>query len=593
MKFSTVDTIQKSRDFYRGFGGYNNTYSAKENEFEDMLNMSMDDYPYIKTRKRRGLFDFDGKNLFGADKLVFTKIRKEDAPNRVSVYYNGVLKISGTDDNDKKFAIIGNRVVVWPEKVIFSEENIPKSLEWKDTPDKFQMGICKKDGSIPAGWSIADASDTELSNPSDKTLWIDTDSNVLRQYNESTGDWQVLDAYTYIYTTRDYRDDLKEGDKITISGAAAQITSDYDIINGDYTVVCVTKKRIVVSGVFPKSHTSPITSNTTIKITRPVPDMDYICACGNRLWGCNSANNEIYCSALGDPSRFYTFTGVSTDSYAATLGTLGEFTGCAAYRGNVLFFKEDYIHVVTGSYPAQFQITEIHCRGVQKGSWASITLVNETLFYKSNNAVMAYTGGLPYSVSESLDGEKFSEAVAGAIDDKLYLCMKNELGKYWLYTYDTKTGIWCKEDNIHIVSMAYAAAFRDLFFRDSEGNTYNVRNTSRIFSYGEEADQKHSEEQKINFSLTTAKLFLDNINKTYVNGLKIRVKLEPGTKIHIDIQYDGKEWNNVHNSDKFGEYVISIPLLYRSCDYCKVRISGRGEFTLMGLAKSYSEGNNA
>ena len=56
MKFSTVNTIQKSRDFYRGFAGYNNTYNTNENEFEDMLNMSMDDYPYIRTRKHRGYF---------------------------------------------------------------------------------------------------------------------------------------------------------------------------------------------------------------------------------------------------------------------------------------------------------------------------------------------------------------------------------------------------------------------------------------------------------------------------------------------------------------------------------------------------------
>ena len=194
-------------------------------------------------------------------------------------------------------------------------------------------------------------------------------------------------------------------------------------------------------------------------------------------------------------------------------------------------------------------------------------------------------------MSQAIEGEVYTDAVAGALGNKLYMCMKNEAGEFWTYSYDTEKNIWCKEDNMRATMFAYCSSLHDLFFRDEEGNMCNIYGTTSIGM--NPVDHRYTRESDFQFSLTTAKLFLDNINRTYVNGLKLRVKLEPGTVIHIDVQYDGKEWNNVHNSDKCGEYVIAIPLLYRSCDYCKVRISGRGEFTLMGLSKTYSEGNDA
>ena len=65
-------------------------------------------------------------------------------------------------------------------------------------------------------------------------------------------------------------------------------------------------------------------------------------------------------------TNWYSYLGTAADSYAATVGSDGEFTGCTAYGGQVLFFKEDCIHKVYGSYPANYQINTQRCRGVQK-----------------------------------------------------------------------------------------------------------------------------------------------------------------------------------------------------------------------------------
>ena len=69
---------------------------------------------------------------------------------------------------------------------------------------------------------------------------------------------------------------------------------------------------------------------------RSVPEMDFVIESGNRLWGCKygvvdgKAVNEIYASKLGDFKNWNCYAGRSTDSYVATRGSDGPFTGVHA-----------------------------------------------------------------------------------------------------------------------------------------------------------------------------------------------------------------------------------------------------------------------
>ena len=62
----------------------------------------------------------------------------------------------------------------------------------------------------------------------------------------------------------------------------------------------------------------------------------------------------------------------STDSYAATRGSDGPFTGAADYLGSPLFFKEDCIERVYPSAAGAHQIVTVRCPGVRKGSGRSL-----------------------------------------------------------------------------------------------------------------------------------------------------------------------------------------------------------------------------
>ncbi|MEG1926694.1 MAG: hypothetical protein RR415_13215, partial [Ruthenibacterium sp.] len=137
--------------------------------------------------------------------------------------------------------------------------------------------------------------------------------------------------------------------------------------------------------------------NGTLMLERKVPDLSCICECDNRIWG--AAGTTIYASALGDPRNFNVYDGLATDSYSVAVGTDGDFTGCIAYSSTVLFWKENCVHKILGSYPAQYEVYTYTVPGLQEGSEKSLCIINETLFYKGRSGVYAYNGGTPVLIS--------------------------------------------------------------------------------------------------------------------------------------------------------------------------------------------------
>ena len=80
-----------------------------------------------------------------------------------------------------------------------------------------------------------------------------------------------------------------------------------------------------------------------------MPELEYVTENANRVWGCNSKENIIYSCKQGDPTNWYCYNGIASDSYAVTVGSEGGFTGAATCMGYVLFFKENTIHKIYGS----------------------------------------------------------------------------------------------------------------------------------------------------------------------------------------------------------------------------------------------------
>lgn len=154
-----------------------------------------------------------------------------------------------------------------------------------------------------------------------------------------------------------------------------------------------TDKRLVVASVgalsitFTTSSLKTMVTQNVVTIKHDVPDLDYICAKDNRLWGVCSATQTIHASSLGKPMDFAEYVGVDTDSYYAEVGSAGEFTGITAYSDSVLIWKENLLYKVLGANPSDYRYYEYAVSGVQQGCNASQTIINEVLYFLGREGV--------------------------------------------------------------------------------------------------------------------------------------------------------------------------------------------------------------
>ena len=263
----------------------------------------------------------------------------------------------------------------------------------------------------------------EPENPKNLDYWIDTSSvpHALKQYSESSGMWVSI-ATTYIkISATGIGKQFSQYDGVTISGIINEKLKD---LNETMVIWAKGDDYIVVVGLLDEVTTQTVAQGT-VKVERRMPNLDYLIESGNRLWGCRYGEavngkfvNEIYACKLGDFRNWNCFMNISTDSYAASCGTDGAFTGAITFLGYPMFFKESCVHKVYGNYPANFQIQDTACRGVQSGCHGSLAIVNETLFYKARSGICAFDGSLPVEVSYALGNEVYSSAVGGTHNSK-------------------------------------------------------------------------------------------------------------------------------------------------------------------------------
>ena len=281
--------------------------------------------------------------------------------------------------------------------------------------------------------------------------------------------------------------------------------------------------------------------------------------------------------------------GISTDSYAATVGTDGQFTGAIAHLGYPIFFKENCMHKVYGNYPANYQITTTTCRGVQKGSYKSLAIVNEVLYYKSRTAICAYDGSLPQEISYALGQVPYSNAVACSYGNKYYISMHDDtlnkddlsdITQWHLFVFDTSTGLWHKEDHTRVVD--FCSCRDELYFIN-----YSDHQIKTMFGSG------IKDTAKVRWMAETGLIGTDSPGKKYVSKLNIRMSLELNTHAFFYIQYDSnEEWEFLFRMEGKTLRSFTVPIRPRRCDHLRLRIEGFGEAKIFSIAKTIEQGSD-
>lgn len=578
MKYPKLNQQQTTRDVIDVFKGYNHNLRIGTGEFYDMQNLTSADFPVLSPRAKRGIYaePDTAQGLISKDSLCWV-----DGADFIIGEDRIHLGLS-IDDTPKNLISMGAYVIIMPDKKYVNTADLDDygDIEASVTTDTtVTFSLCKNDGTA---YGNIPAQDYEPSNPANMALWIDTSStpHVLKQYSSTTNTWVTV-ATTYIkISAMGIGKPFLADDGVTIEGIEDSALAD---LNSTMIVWDRGDDYIIVTGIIDKVTMQ----ETPITITRRMPNMDYMTESENRLWGCRYGTdihgnmvNEIYASKLGDFKNWDSFMGISTDSYAATVGTDGQFTGAITHLGYPLFFKETCVHKVYGSFPSNYQIRTTACRGVQNGCSKSLAIVNEILYYKSRYAVCSYDGSLPVEMSAALGDISYSDATSGALGNKYYISMKDSSEKYHLFVYDTSKGMWHKEDNLHVKD--FCSCRGDLFFID-----YADKKIKSINGNGTE------EPGGVKWIAETGLIGTDSPDKKYISRLDIRMSLDIGSMVDVYVQYDSMgSWEHLFVMMGTNLRSFSVPIRPRRCDHLKLKIEGKGEAKMFSICKTIEQGSD-
>lgn len=574
MKYPTLPVRPNTREMVDVFRGYNHNLRIGDGEFYDMENLSSTMYPVMSPRSGRKTYaePVSAQGLIAKDSLCYV-----DGAYFVMNEYRVDMGLSTKEEDCPKMLVsMGAYVIILPDKKYINTLDLTDygDIEATYTGGNVTFELCNISGEAYAAPVV---SDTEPANPTNMSLWIDTSvkPHVLKQYSTSSAVWVTVPT-TYIkIRATGIGTAFEQYDGVTVSGVKSEALKD---LNASMTVWAKDNDYIVVTGILDAAttQTEPIT------VERKMPNMDFVTEAGNRLWGCRygvAANgavvNEIYACKLGDFKNWNSFMGVSTDSWVASVGTDGQFTGAVTHLGYPVFFKETCLHKVYISSAGAHQIQDTACRGVQKGCHRSLAIVNEVLYYKARSAVCAYDGSLPVEISAALGEVHYSEAVAGGHGNLYYISMK-DANAFHLFCYDTAKNMWFREDRTR--ADAFCSCRGEMYYIDhADGRIKTV-------SGGDEPVHWMAETGLIGITLPDQK---------YVSRLLLRAAMDVGATARVYGQYDSSGvWEPLCALAGSSLRSFQVPIRPKRCDHMRLRIEGEGNIKLYAITKTIEQGSD-
>ena len=579
MILSELNELQVSRSLIDVFGGYNHNLRIGEGEFYDMKNLSSDNYPVLSPRRQRGIYAVPTtpQGLVSKDALCYV-----DGAEFVINEYRVDMGLS-IDDKPKTLVSMGAYVIIMPDKKYINTAELSDfgSIEATvETSSAVTFELCKIDGD---GYNNAASQPTAPLDPQNMDLWIDTSSipHTLKQYSTTNAMWVAI-ATTYIkISSAGIGKPFEEGDGVTISGVIDDNLAD---LNNTMVIRAKGDDYIVVTGILDHN----VSQETPVTVKRQMPNLDFIIESGNRLWGCRYGTavngeivNEIYASKLGDFKNWNCYAGISTDSYAATVGTDGQFTGAIEHLGYPLFFKENCMHKVYGNYPANYQIQTTTCRGVQKGCERSLAIVNEVLYYKARSGVCAYDGSLPTEISAAFGEESYYNAVAGSLGNKYYISMSDANEAWHLFVYDVMKGMWHREDDTQ--ATCFCNCRGDLYYIDyADKQIKTVKGTGTLDTL------------PVKWEAITGTIGTDHPDKKYLSRMDVRMWLQVAARVVFYAEYDSSgEWEYLFTMDGVKLQTFAVPIRPKRCDHMRLKIVGYGDAKIYSICKTTEQGSDS
>lgn len=401
--------------------------------------------------------------------------------------------------------------------------------------------------------------------------------------------WMKFDVYHVNSGLPQYSDVFHVGEYVNF----------VNLPGGDITHVAITAiddsnyKLTFANGTFTNTGTF---SDPVVKISQDIPDLDYICEKDNRLWGVsNSQENSIYnadtqsydtftsraiyASALGDPTDWWNFSGIDSDSYQVAVGSEGDFTGICSYGNAVCCWKEDTLHKILGSYPSEYYMHTSHIEGVADGSYRSLTIVNEVLYYNGATGIYAYTGSTPSLIGYPL-GTLYKDVSAGSNGLRWYFSGTKPDETQELVVYDLTHRIWTREDDSDAV--AFAMIGSDMYMLVNS-NDIGVPSKIYLVEQGDDPDVEWSAEF-VPFDETAL------IRKHYLR-IALRLDMAAGSHVTVEVSKDNGTFQTLLDEDAVAAKAKVVQIPPNRVDRFTVRVSGTGNVRIREFMREFIPGS--
>jgi len=604
------------------FGGYNHNprisdglrtsdrYGTPPVEWYDEENLSTDQYPMAaparmptritSTSQKCGVFTYTG--IDGNDHLAYIQAVPIVGPPPVTQYF---LQVDSTVTNlqltnsEKQFVQFGTYLLILPDKKYI---NVNDLTEYGDIEGYYKtdvapaVSMCDKDGNVYSGYTT---SATPPASPSDGDLWLDTseDIHVLKRFSTANAMWVSIPTTYLKITDTTLRDipsfsGMAEGDGVTFSGFASAGTAIEDqvaALNGSHILQKVGGKYFIIIGMVDQAFTN----DAKVEVERRMPDMDYVIECNNRLWGCkfgvvNGENiNELYASALGSFKNWEVYEGLSTDSWRASVGVAGSWTGAVSYNGYPTFFKEHSIQKIYVSSSGAHQVSVTDADGVALGSSKSTVVINGILYYLSHFGVMAYTGTYPTRISDEIPYNIW-DGVAGALDKRYVLSAKKVGGVDGIpvtFIYDTERRIWHQVTAHNPIN--YSPLRHQLCYE-----TYDIPLAKtgiwEVGTVGWDTETTYGD-----WFAESGVIGLNFEDNKYLSRFIFRINLAANSWCELYVQYDSDGiWHSKGRLQEKGLQSFVLPVQPRRCDHLKYKLVGHGEFILYSICTTLEVGSD-
>lgn len=599
MYYQQITENNNTREMLSQFLGYNHNYRISSGEWYDMENLSSDNYPVMTPRDKRALL-VEAENIRG---ILITDNNLTYLAGNI-LHYGSITfdleeyfrtesiadELGGIvwqyDTSEQQLIRFGAYIVAFPSGVYVNviDRTTGSITETYETPEDIDITF-KMCDSTGGDLQNVVASSSAPEDPSDGDYWLRTtqDAEGLYIWVGYLSTWEAVATSYIMITVPDghLTDVFSEGDAVYLNTSISDINSGSIIqaIEDDY---------MIVIGRLPEvSITETTDKYWTLTIQRKLPELDLVCVSNNRIWGCHYGEdyagdvvNEIYASKLGDFKNWYCYAGLSTDSYALSVGEPGEWTGCINYQGYPTFFKENCVMKIYGSMPSEYQLSTHTCRGVQKGSEKSLAIVNEYLVYKSAADICVYDGSSPTSISVAFGrAAKYYEAVAAGCNGKYYVSMETNIGKAINFVYDMQYGFWTKNDS----NVRYAQ-----FTQTESGQIYG-HTGKKIYGIGQNDNAafhaKLPDEEYVEWYAESGDMGFDYPEHKYVNALAIRAYIPFKSELNVQMAFDDGAWKD-YGIYRGNDDTQTIPIkgFPPRCDHYRLRLSGHGAVRVYSIA---------